>query len=120
MTQAEKRRSRRRTQAKSRLTRELTVELNRITAAGRPMSAPDAQALDDVVERLRVLAESFNPAMPLWLRARDTRDYLNGKRSHPGRDRSGVPVAGEIGASRGLDNAKQQVSGGLPGTRRGH
>lgn len=119
-TQAEKRKRRRRTKGKGRLTRELTVELDRISDAGRPMSKDDAQALDDVVEQLRVLAQSFNQAMPLWLRARDTRDYMNGKPPGPGRDRSGVPVAGLISAPRGLDNAKRQVQGGLPGTRRGH
>lgn len=117
---AEKRKRRRKTQEKRRRTQELAAELDRISAAGRPMSEADAKALDDVVEQLRVLDDSFSGARSVWLRARDTRDYLTGKPPRPDRDRSGVLVAGRIGAPRGLENAKQQVRGGLPGTRRGH
>ncbi|OBB07101.1 hypothetical protein A5668_01425 [Mycolicibacterium fortuitum] len=115
-------RGKRKRQGKNRVAkiRKLAVKLNRISAAGSPMSEPDAQALNGIVDQLRVLADTDNRAMSLWLRARDTRDYLNGKPSGPGRDRSGVPLAGLIGAPRGLDNAKREVSGGLPGTRRGH
>ncbi|MGV0838485.1 hypothetical protein [Mycolicibacterium thermoresistibile] len=101
-------------------TRELAFELDRISAAGRPMSEPDAQALDDIVGQLWLLTNSSKRARLLWLRARDVREYLTGKSSDPDRDRSGVPVAGRISAPRGLDSAKRKVSGGLPGTRRGH
>jgi len=119
MSQADKRRRRSRTQAKRQRTRELTAELNRI-AAGPAFSDADAQALDDVVEELRMIAQSFNGAVSVWLRARDTRSYLAGTPSQPGRDRSGVPMAGRIKAPRGLQNAQREVSGGLPGTQRRH
>lgn len=98
----------------------LNAELHRISAAGRPISKVDAEALDGIVEQLRVLAEADRRVRLLWLRALDAREYLTGKSSVPDRDRSGVPSAGRTGRSRGLDLAKREVLGGLPGTRRGH
>jgi hypothetical protein len=119
-SQSEKRKRRRRTQAKRQRTQELTAELDRIVAAGAPLSDVDVQVLDAVVEQLRVLAESFNGAVPVWLRARDTRNCFTGKPPQPGRDRSGIPTAGRIRAPRGLEDAQWKVSGGLPGTQRRH
>ncbi|MFV8137441.1 hypothetical protein ACNQR7_07705 [Mycolicibacterium senegalense] len=98
----------------------LNAELHRISAAGRPISKADAAALDGIVEQLRVLAEVDRRMRLLWLRALDVREYLTGKSSVPDRDRSGVPSAGRIGRSRGLDLAKREVLGGLPSSRRGH
>lgn len=98
----------------------LSIELHRISAAGRPISRADAEALDGIVEQLQILADTDRRAGHTWLRAREVREYLTGKSSDPDRDRSGVPVAGRISAPRGLDNAKREVLGGLPGTRRGH
>lgn len=98
----------------------LNAELHRISAAGRPISKADVEALDSIVEQLRVLAEADRRVRLLWLRALDVREYLTGKSSVPDRDRSGVPSAGRIGRSRGLDLAKREVLGGLPSSRRGH
>lgn len=98
----------------------LNAELHSISAAGRPISKVDAVALDGIVEQLRVLADTDRRMRLLWLRALDVREYLTGKSSVPDRDRSGVPSAGRIGRSRGLDLAKREVLGGLPSTRRGH
>lgn len=98
----------------------LNAALHRISAAGRPISKVDAVALDGIVEQLRVLTDADRRVRLLWLRALDVREYLTGKSSVPDLDRSGVPSAGRIGRSRGLDLAKREVLGGLPSTRRGH
>jgi hypothetical protein len=100
--------------------RRLAAELHRITVAGRPPSAADTLALDDLVEELRVLATDNKSSRLLWLRAQDAREYLTGKSSAPDRDRSGVPSAGLVGRPRGLDLARREVLGGLPSSRRGH
>lgn len=96
------------------------AELHRISAAGRPISKADAEALDGIVEQLRILADTDQRAGHTRLRAREVREYLTGKSADPDRDRSGVPVAGRISAPRGLDLAKREVLGGLPSSRRGH
>ncbi len=98
----------------------LAIELHRISAAGRPIGNADAVALDGIVEASRLLAVTDRRARLLWLRALDIREYLTGTSSDPDRDRSGVPSAGRIGRSRGLDLAKREVLGGLPSSRRRH
>lgn len=101
-------------------TRRYSLELRRIAQAGRPMSPADAQILNKLVGEIEVLSRTVPMARTLLTQALDTRAYLTGRSSAPDRDRSGVPSAGRINQPRGLTMARREVSGGLPGTRRGH
>lgn len=101
-------------------TRTHSLELRRIAQAGRPMAPSDAEALNQIIAELEALSRKAPIARTLWTQALDTRAYLTGRSAAPERDRSGVPSAGRISAPRGLDRAKREVLGGLPGTRRGH
>lgn len=101
-------------------TRTHSLELRRIAQAGRPMAPSDAEALNQIIAELEALSRKAPIARTLWTQALDTRAYLTGGSAAPDRDRSGVPSAGRISAPRGLDSAKREVLGGLPGTRRGH
>lgn len=101
-------------------TRTHSLELRRIAQAGRPMAPSDAEALNQIIAELEALSRKAPIARTLWTQALDTRAYLTGGSAAPDRDRSGVPSAGRISAPRGLDRAKREVLGGLPGTRRGH
>lgn len=69
---------------------------------------------------LEAMSRTQRRARLLWTQALDTRAYLAGRSAVPDLDRSGVPSAGRVGRSRGLDMAKREVLGGLPGTRRAH
>lgn len=97
-----------------------SFELRRIAQAGRPMTPSDAQTLDRLIIELEAMSRTVPIARTLWTQALDIRAYLTGKSATPDRDRSGVPSAGRIGQSRGLDMARREVSGGLPASRRGH
>lgn len=101
-------------------TRTQSLELRRIAQAGRPMAPSDAETLNQIIVELEALSRKVPMARTLWTQALDTRAYLTGGSAAPDRDRSGVPSAGRISAARGLDSAKREVLGGLPGTRRGH
>lgn len=97
-----------------------SLQLLRIAQTGRPMTAADAQILDRLITELETLSRTVPMARTLWTRALDTRAHLTGGSDTPDRDRSGVPSAGRISAPRGLDMGWREVSGGAPGTRRGH
>lgn len=97
-----------------------SLQLRRIAQAGRPMIPSDAQTLNRLIAELEALSRRVPMARMLYTQALDTRAYLTGGSSAPDRDRSGVPSAGWISRPRGLDMPRRGVSGGLPGTRRGH
>ncbi|SIF61281.1 Uncharacterised protein [Mycobacteroides abscessus subsp. abscessus] len=97
-----------------------SLQLLRIAQAGRPMTPSDAQTLDRLIAELETLSRTVPLARTLWTQALDTRAHLTGGSDTPDRDRSGVPSAGRISAPRGLDMGWREVSGGAPGTRRGH
>lgn len=101
-------------------THQHSVTLRRIALAGRPISPSDSATLDALVCELEKLSRTNPRARTLWVQAQETRSYLTGASSDPTRDRSGVPSAGQISAPRGLERARREVSGGLPGTRRAH
>lgn len=97
-----------------------SLQLLRIAQAGRPMTPSDSQTLDRLIAELETLSRTVPLARTLWTQALDTRAHLAGGSDTPDRDRSGVPSAGRISAARGLDMGWREVSGGAPGTRRGH
>lgn len=97
-----------------------SLQLLRIAQGGRPMTPTDAQTLNRLIAELEALSRTVPMARTLWTQALDTRAHLTGGSDTPDRDRSGVPSAGEIGQARGLEMGWREVSGGAPGTRRGH
>lgn len=102
------------------LTQGHSLELRRIAQGSRPMTSSDAQTLDRLIAELETLSRTMPMARTLWTQALETRAYLTGGSDTPDRDRSGVPSAGEISQARGLEMGWREVSGGAPGTRRGH
>lgn len=98
----------------------LAAELHRVTTADRPLSSTDVQALNDLVEELAKRAATDRAARHLWLRASFIQGHLTGQSTASVRDRSGLPAAADVGRVRGLSQARHEVLGGLPGSRRRH
>ncbi len=98
----------------------LAASLHRISTADRPLSLTDVQALHDLVADLAKRASTDLAARLLWLRASFIQEHLTGQSTVSVRDGSGLPAAADVGRVRGLTQARHEVLGGLPGSRRRH
>lgn len=98
--------------------RTLAAELHRISTADRPLSSTDVRALDGLVENLANASDTDRAARLLWLRASLIQEHLTGQSTASVRDRSGLPAAADVGRVRGLTQARYEVLGGLPRSRR--
>ena len=100
--------------------RTLAASLHRISIADRSLSSTDVQALDDLVADLAKRGTTDRAARLLWLRACFIQEHLTGQSTASVRDWSGLPAAANVGRVRGLTQARHEILGGLPGSRRRH
>ncbi|MCX5044690.1 hypothetical protein OG921_16105 [Aldersonia sp. NBC_00410] len=99
-------------------------ELDRIAAITRPLKPEELQRLDDVVEETRTIAATDNSKM--YRRLHQRAKLIQKSKVPPPKPlprqmeglRAVLP-AGLVGSPR-LEQARRQVLGGLPSSRRGH